>query len=83
MTPDRLQPVVRSHTLVVVQRREQLEPGERASHHRDGDVNFLGDEGETRVREAYPGTTWDRLVAVKSRYDPTNLFRVNQNISPA
>jgi FAD/FMN-containing dehydrogenase len=46
-------------------------------------VNFLGDEGETRVREAYPGKTWDRLVAVKRRYDPTNLFRVNQNIPPA
>jgi FAD/FMN-containing dehydrogenase len=46
-------------------------------------VNFLGDEGETRVREAYPGPTWDRLVAVKSQYDPTNLFRLNQNIPPA
>jgi FAD/FMN-containing dehydrogenase len=45
-------------------------------------VNFLGDEGEARVREAYPGSTWDRLVAVKSRYDPTNLFRLNQNIPP-
>jgi FAD/FMN-containing dehydrogenase len=46
-------------------------------------VNFLGDEGEERVRGAYPGPTWDRLVAVKSRYDPTNLFRLNQNIPPA
>ncbi|MGH2578421.1 MAG: BBE domain-containing protein, partial [Actinomycetota bacterium] len=45
-------------------------------------VNFLGDEGEERVREAYPGSTWDRLLAVKSRYDPTNLFRLNQNIPP-
>jgi FAD/FMN-containing dehydrogenase len=44
-------------------------------------VNFLGDEGEARVREAYPGSTWDRLVAVKRRYDPTNLFRLNQNIA--
>jgi FAD/FMN-containing dehydrogenase len=43
-------------------------------------VNFLGDEGEARVREAYPKATWDRLVAVKRRYDPTNLFRLNQNI---
>ena len=43
-------------------------------------VNFLGDEGEDRVREAYPGATWDRLAEVKRRYDPTNLFRLNQNI---
>jgi FAD/FMN-containing dehydrogenase len=46
-------------------------------------VNFLGDEGETRVREAYPGPTWDRLAEVKRRYDPTNLFRLNQNVPPA
>ena len=46
-------------------------------------VNFLGDEGEVRVREAYPGTTWDRLAEIKRRYDPTNLFRLNQNIPPA
>jgi FAD/FMN-containing dehydrogenase len=45
-------------------------------------VNFLGDEGEARVREAYPGSTWDRLAAIKARYDPTNLFRLNQNIRP-
>ena len=46
-------------------------------------VNFLGDEGEGRVRAAYPGSTWDRLIEIKSRYDPTNFFRLNQNISPA
>jgi hypothetical protein len=46
-------------------------------------VNFLGDEGEARVRAAYPGSTWDRLAAVKGRYDPTNLLRLNQNIRPA
>src|SRR5919201_2672358 len=45
-------------------------------------VNFLGDEGPARVREAYPGATWDRLVAVKRRYDSTNLFRLNQNVEP-
>ncbi len=39
--------------------------------------------GEERVREAYPGSTWERLVAVKGRYDPTNLFRLNQNIPPS
>jgi len=46
-------------------------------------VNFLGDEGEERVREAYPGPTWERLVKIKARYDPTNFFRLNQNIPPA
>ena len=46
-------------------------------------VNFLSDEGPDRVREAYPGATWDRLVEVKRRYDPGNLFRRNQNIPPA
>ena len=46
-------------------------------------VNFLVDEGEARIRAAYPGRTWDRLAAVKARYDPANLFRLNQNIPPA
>ncbi len=46
-------------------------------------VNFLSDEGEARVREAYPGATWERLAAIKARYDPTNLFHLNQNIPPA
>ncbi len=45
-------------------------------------VNFLGEEGEARVRAAYPGETWNRLVAVKRRYDPTNLFHLNQNVPP-
>lgn len=45
-------------------------------------VNFLGDEGEGRVRAAYPGAAWDRLRAIKAQYDPTNLFRLNQNIPP-
>ena len=40
------------------------------------------DEGPDRVREAYPGPTWDRLVEVKRRWDPGNLFRRNQNIPP-
>jgi FAD/FMN-containing dehydrogenase len=46
-------------------------------------VNFLTDEGEQRVRAAYPGETWTWLAAIKARYDPTNLFRRNQNIPPA
>jgi FAD/FMN-containing dehydrogenase len=46
-------------------------------------VNFLGDEGEARLRAAYPGGTYDRLAEIKRRYDPANLFRLNQNIPPA
>ncbi|GHA21513.1 FAD-linked oxidase [Devosia pacifica] len=46
-------------------------------------VNFLADEGEEMVRSAYPGETWERLRKIKKTYDPTNLFRLNQNISPA
>jgi len=46
-------------------------------------VNFLGDDGEARIRAAYPGPTWDRLREIKARYDPDNLFHLNQNIPPA
>ena len=46
-------------------------------------VNFLGDEGDERIRDAYPEPTWTRLRQVKSQYDPENLFRRNQNIPPA
>ena len=45
-------------------------------------VNYLGDEGEARVRAAY-GDNYERLVAIKTKYDPTNCFRLNQNIEPA
>lgn len=46
-------------------------------------VNFIENEGEDRVRAAYPGATWDRLREVKAHYDPTNLFHMNHNIPPA
>ena len=44
-------------------------------------VNYLGEEGPDRVQAAY-GANYDRLVALKTTYDPTNLFRMNQNIPP-
>ena len=45
-------------------------------------VNFLGEDGAARIRAAYPGSTWERLRRIKTQYDPTNLFRLNQNIPP-
>jgi hypothetical protein len=45
-------------------------------------VNFVGDEGQNRVTDAYPPETYARLAEVKRRYDPTNLFQINQNIQP-
>jgi len=45
-------------------------------------VNDLGDEGEERARSAY-GDNYARLTELKAKYDPTNFFRMNQNITPA
>ena len=45
-------------------------------------VNFLMDEGEERIRQAYGPKRYDRLKALKRKYDPDNFFRINQNISP-
>ena len=45
-------------------------------------VNYLSNEGEDRVRAAYSPDKYERLIALKNRYDPTNLFRLNQNIKP-
>ncbi|HTG59811.1 MAG TPA: BBE domain-containing protein, partial [Terriglobia bacterium] len=45
-------------------------------------LNFLGEEGEDTIKAAY-GPNYDRLMAVKKKYDPKNFFRLNQNIKPA
>jgi FAD/FMN-containing dehydrogenase len=54
-----------------------LQPNDDAGY-----VGFLSDD-QDRVRAAYPGGTWDRMRKIKADYDPTNLFRLNQNIPPA
>ena len=46
-------------------------------------VNFIADEGAGRVADAYNESTFRRLRALKTRYDPGNMFRMNQNIKPA
>jgi FAD/FMN-containing dehydrogenase len=53
--------------------------------HCDGTVyaNFIADEGEMRVAGAYNVAAFQRFRKIKSRYDPKNLFRMNQNIRPA
>ena len=45
-------------------------------------VNFLGDEGTERVRQSYGSEKYEKLQALKRKYDPDNFFRLNQNISP-
>jgi hypothetical protein len=45
-------------------------------------VNFLEDEGDARIREAYPGATYERLARVKRAYDPHDRFRLTQHIAP-
>jgi FAD/FMN-containing dehydrogenase len=45
-------------------------------------VNFLGEEGQDRVRAAYGEAKYERLRALKRAYDPTNCFRLNQNVAP-
>ena len=51
-------------------------------HHTSVYVNFLMEEGEERIRQAYGAEKYDRLTALKRKYDPTNFFRLNQNIPP-
>ena len=46
-------------------------------------LNFIGDEGQARIRAAYGDENYDRLAQVKREFDPDNTFRGNQNILPA
>jgi len=55
----------------------ELDDGDRGAY-----AGLLADEGQERVRAAYPGATWQRLAAVKATYDPDNVFRLNQNVPP-
>ncbi|MEO8620513.1 MAG: BBE domain-containing protein [bacterium] len=54
-----------------------LQPGDD-----DAYVGFLSDDGHARIHGAYPAATWERLTRIKAAYDPSNLFRLNQNIPP-
>ncbi|HVM31198.1 MAG TPA: FAD-binding oxidoreductase [Candidatus Limnocylindrales bacterium] len=56
---------------------ERVAPGPRQAY-----VNFLANEGEEAVERAYGPQTWQRLLEIKRRYDPDNLFNRNQNIRP-
>jgi FAD/FMN-containing dehydrogenase len=66
------------------QQREWVRDSWRAiePHQSGAYVNFLGDEGEDRIRSAYGATTYDKLKDLKRKYDPDNLFHLNQNIPP-
>ena len=66
-----------SHEAWVADSLAALRPAARGVH-----VSFLGEEGSARVHEAYPADAYQRLATIKRRYDPTNLFHVNQNIAP-
>jgi FAD/FMN-containing dehydrogenase len=67
---------VAAHADWIKRFEEALQRGSEGAY-----VGFLGDEGKARIRAAYPGKIWDRLVELKHHYDPDNVFRLNQNVS--
>jgi FAD/FMN-containing dehydrogenase len=67
-----------THLAWVEETSRALQQGDTGAY-----VNFLAEDGPERIRNAYPGATYDRLAVLKRRYDPGNLFRGNQNIAPA
>jgi FAD binding domain/Berberine and berberine like len=64
-------------TVWVTEFAKAIQPNDDSAY-----VGFLGADGPSRIRAAYPGATWERLKNVKAKYDPTNLFRLNQNVAP-
>ena len=60
-------------------------PGPMMEPYASGGVylTYIGDEGEQRIRDAFGPDKYERLVALKDRYDPGNMFHVNQNIRPS
>ncbi|RPI86730.1 MAG: FAD-binding oxidoreductase [Chloroflexi bacterium] len=55
----------------------QMEQGKPGAY-----VNFMGEDGARWIHDAYPDKTWERLRTIKARYDPENIFHLNQNIPP-
>ena len=82
---DQLRAEIRGTVIAPAGRQSWVDDLAEALRQTDGRayVNFLGSDGAERIRAAYPGTTWDRLTEIKRRYDPANLFRLNQNIVQA
>jgi hypothetical protein len=74
-----LVPVTRIMQLSAWRNWDDAQNGESCG---DAYVNFIMEGGEERVKASYRGN-YERLAAVKSKYDTTNFFRVNQNIKPA
>ena len=68
----------RKHVALVTELWERMAPFSNGGVY----VNTLLEEGDQRVRDAY-GANYDRLAALKKKYDPDNFFRMNQNIRPA
>jgi FAD/FMN-containing dehydrogenase len=69
--------------MVTVPRNDAREANAMAQYGDGGIyVNFTGDGNADIVRKSYPPETYGRLQRVKDRYDPQNVFRFNQNVSP-